>query len=254
MTHSQQTGLTLLTEDKGRLEGMRGLSNHVMSCIYLWGAHFSPNKSYHSLKEPFLKIALSALPQLLQEPGGSLTNYSSPARPNFRGALALSGMLALYFFSNGRMLEGSYHTNLAVHLAICAGLPHVPCLQTWKSRLSGLPMRDFEADLSFSANRTAENTSTDLIPYPNTETEALDLHYVLWNIFVLDRSWSAACGFPSSTRWGSVFGGNSASALGEQSMKDTIVTAWPQDRNLLLVCSKPRVTLCHKIIISSFLA
>lgn len=225
--HAQQIGITLIM-DCANLD-LAHFPKPFTPLLFLWACHFSKDPQLQKRKPGFLDLVLDSLSGLLREPLGMQRGSNGDKEPvyNIFLAILLHTSLATYFFSQGRLLEGNYHSNNASQLAICAGLHRTANPRTFR----------------VSAKRDSESSSSPgspgagLLPKPLTEKDAYARNQQFWNLFVVDRSWSAMSGSPSpSWRWGSSGLGfmNPEGLLNERSARTTIRTPWPED-DLLLV-------------------
>jgi Fungal specific transcription factor domain len=107
-------------------------------------------------------------------------------------------LLAHYFFRTSRLLEGRYHYNAAVSLAIGSGLHRI------RSNRELVPALQFTGDIYSSP------------PAPQDSVEEGERIDGFWTVFILDKCWSACLNSPS------LF--TDDNALGTQ-----IDTPWPLD-------------------------
>ncbi|KAK7063710.1 Zn(2)-C6 fungal-type domain-containing protein [Favolaschia claudopus] len=137
------------------------LGNHsrpahaLLAAVYLAGILLSPSPALKSHEKAFLDRALAALPSSLS---------GLHPRKAFHG-LQAEIILATYFFSAGKFIEGGYHTAAAVSLALSSGLHE-----------------------TFSA---APNRFLDPGRLGPDEIERFG---ACWAIFTLDASWALALG------------------------------------------------------------
>ena len=201
------------------------LPKSFIPLFFLWSIHFSKDPELQKHKAEFLDLALDSLSELLREPLGVQCKDREESVYNLLLAIVIHTSLATYFFASGRMLEGNYHSNNASQLAICAGLHRTP------------NPKEFQAPSSREGETSPGSPGAGLLPKPRSMKEALFRHHQFWNMFVLDRSWSAVSGAPSpSWRWGSSGLGSMSSegVLNERSARTIIKTPWPEDFGLLV--------------------
>ncbi|KZT34379.1 hypothetical protein SISSUDRAFT_1131882 [Sistotremastrum suecicum HHB10207 ss-3] len=134
------------------------LSPSLKNAIYMVGARFS---SSH-LETSFLPSSLHALSSGLAR-GESVLD-----------AIIASCILALYFFINGRLLEGHYHASAAVTLVLQCGIHQID--------------KPYVTETSFSTVR-----DTRLGPVRAPAERVLRMR-IFWQVFYLDRCWSVAIG------------------------------------------------------------
>ncbi|KAI0741711.1 hypothetical protein C8Q80DRAFT_1110202, partial [Daedaleopsis nitida] len=158
----------------------------LLNVIYLLGAKLSNDQQVRAQESAYLSRALQSIPTvtaLRDDPGSAI--YVMQAEV----------LLANYFFSNNRQLEGIYHTNAAVSIAIASRL-HV--------------MR------SARRSRTAADATAFRLPPPVDTLEEGERINGFWTVFILDRCWSIASG--------------SAPAFTDDESNGTqIDTPWPMD-------------------------
>ena len=154
--------------------------------IWLWGAHFSGLPRIQAFKATFLRRAIENFESLLQNPSGLLD------------AVQAAVLLSTYLFAHGRMVEGAYHANTAALLATSINLhrliPPAPGSDPVQGPGGGMLM----------------------LPSPHDSIEWGERLHTFWNVYVLERTWSAASGF-TSQRWDS------------RSSPNAIVSPWPID-------------------------
>ncbi|KAH9940808.1 uncharacterized protein BXZ73DRAFT_98636 [Epithele typhae] len=156
----------------------------LLNVIYLLGAKFSNNPQVHSQEQAYLALALQHLPKALPEdPRGAI--YVMQAEV----------LLANYFFNGHRQLEGVYHTNAAVSIAMASKLHMIR---------------------SSRRSRSSAEANAYRLPPPADTLEEGERINGFWTVFILDRCWAVATGLaPAIT---------DDDALGTQ-----IDTPWPMD-------------------------
>ncbi|KAG9220372.1 hypothetical protein CCMSSC00406_0006637 [Pleurotus cornucopiae] len=165
--HRQQSGLLLHT---GRLRESLSLppseQRHpvLMNAIYLWACFISRPEPLCQHEEHYLARALEAIGEAIR-----LGNHALDV-------IQASCLLSMYFLSNGRILEGSYHASAAVGLAVQCGLHR------------GISL-DSQSWIPQSAD------SFDIKPVKDlSESERV---LTFWQVFNLDRCWAVVMRRPS---------------------------------------------------------
>lgn len=130
----------------------------LMNAIYLWSCYVSRPGPLSQHESHYLARALEALNDAMQ--------YADKIIDVIQG----SCLLSIYFLSNGRVLEGSYHANAAASLSVQWGL---------HGGISNAPNLGFSDPVS----------SCKLEP-PRDAIEAGERILAFWQVFNLDRSWS----------------------------------------------------------------
>ncbi|KAG5222036.1 zinc cluster transcription factor [Salix suchowensis] len=154
-----------------------------MNAIYLWACFISRPEPLCQHEEHYLARALEVIGEAIR-----LGNHALDV-------IQASCLLSMYFLSNGRMLEGSYHASAAVGLAVQCGLHRGISLdsQSWILQ---------------------STDSFDIKPVKDlSESERV---LTFWQVFNLDRCWAVIMRRPSMIPDGPD-GWNS------------IITPWPLD-------------------------
>ncbi|KAH9847316.1 hypothetical protein C2E23DRAFT_522773 [Lenzites betulinus] len=134
----------------------------LLNVIYLFGAKLSSNPQVKAQEQAYLTRALQHLPTALPEdPRGAI--YVMQAEV----------LLANYFFDRDRKLEGVYHTNAAVSIAMASKLHMVR---------------------SARRSRTAADSTAYRLPPPTDFLEEGERINGFWTVFILDRCWAVATG------------------------------------------------------------
>ena len=155
----------------------------LLNVVYLLGAKLSANPQVQTQEQSLLSRALQYLPRALPEDRGGAM-YVMQAEV----------LLANYFFNGNRQLEGMYHTNAAVSIAMTFNLHLIR---------------------SNRRCRSAAEASRSLPPPVDTLEEGERING-FWTVFVLDRCWAIASG--------------SAPAFTDDEAAGTqIDTPWPMD-------------------------
>ncbi|KAH8112455.1 hypothetical protein DFH11DRAFT_1785696 [Phellopilus nigrolimitatus] len=137
--------------------------------VYLWALRLSNSPDLMQHENLYLQRAILALQDALSSGGGNLDGSAIAQRRMH--AMQAEILLAQYFFSLGRLLEGRYHANAAVTLSVSCGL----------HRISRSPGPAFSR-ISFGSSA---NLGTGLFELA-APRDALEL----------DRCWSVALGAP----------------------------------------------------------
>ncbi|EIW58174.1 uncharacterized protein TRAVEDRAFT_47347 [Trametes versicolor FP-101664 SS1] len=134
----------------------------LLNVIYLIGAKLSGNPQVKAQERAYLDRALQHLPTALPEdPRGAI--YVMQAEV----------LLANYFFDSDRKLEGVYHTNAAVSIAVASRLHTIR---------------------SARRSRSTTDAATYRLPPPVDLLEEGERINGFWTVFVLDRCWAVATG------------------------------------------------------------
>ncbi|KAJ8518305.1 hypothetical protein ONZ45_g4594 [Pleurotus djamor] len=167
--HRQQSGLLLST---ARLRESLSLpvseQRHpvLMNAVYLWACFISRPEPLCQHEDHYLALALEAMVNALRLGDRVLD------------VIQASCLLSMYFLSNGRIMEGSYHASAATGLALQCGLHRGISVETqsWMSQQPSdvFDIKPFKADLH--------------------ESERI---LTFWQVFNLDRCWSVVLRRPS---------------------------------------------------------
>ncbi|KAF9257556.1 hypothetical protein L218DRAFT_1016348 [Marasmius fiardii PR-910] len=139
----------------------------LLDTVYLLGLHLSPRpaanvEELEHHKRVLLSRSLREVPNML--------NSTHPHRIIHR--LQAEVLLSTYLFDCGRVLEGRYHLDSAVSLAIGAGLHRIR-----------------------SANRE-ETGHTEMLPPPRDAVEEGERINAFWTVYTLSNVWSAVSESP----------------------------------------------------------
>ncbi|KIM78836.1 hypothetical protein PILCRDRAFT_576092 [Piloderma croceum F 1598] len=137
----------------------------LMNAIFLWSCYVSRPGPLSQHESHYLSRALEGLNDALQYPDKIIDVIQG------------SCLLSMYFLSNGRVLEGSYHANAAASLSVQWGL---------HGGISNAPNLGFSDPIS----------SCKLEP-PRDAIEAGERILAFWQVFNLDRCWSVILHKPS---------------------------------------------------------
>lgn len=139
----------------------------LMNAIYLWACYLSRPGSLSEHEPHYLSQALAAMPDAVQ--------YSSKVVD----LVQASCLLSMYYLSNGRLFEGSYHATVAASLTVQFGLHQIG-----------------------SEERTPQSSADEwesvfrLEPAKDT-IERGERILTFWQVYNLDRCWSVALRRPS---------------------------------------------------------
>ncbi|KAJ3519680.1 hypothetical protein NM688_g9266 [Phlebia brevispora] len=148
----------------------------LMDAIYLMACFYSPSPHLSALQPHFLQLALSGISSSLQQSDRLLHIVQA------------SCLIAIYFFSRGRTLEGYYHSSTAARLAVSLGLHQIKPEDWYQLELDvmaqPLPFVSFKSCLQLSA--------------PRDSVEYAERVAAFWQVFTVDRAWSVASGLPAA--------------------------------------------------------
>ncbi|KAF9523180.1 hypothetical protein CPB83DRAFT_898999 [Crepidotus variabilis] len=126
--------------------------------IYLWAIRVSPDPTIRSTEEAYVKRAI-------QEAATTLSGNHPKKEIH---SIQAEVLLATYFFSLGRFLEGKYHVANAVSTSLSIGLHKIRS----------------------SHNDSVPNSTT--LPRPQDSTEEGERIIAAWTVFNLDKAWALA--------------------------------------------------------------
>ncbi|KAK0484959.1 hypothetical protein IW261DRAFT_1560627 [Armillaria novae-zelandiae] len=144
-------------------------STALLSAVYLWGIHLSPMSELSGYEPVILQRAIQAAAQ------GLSTRHPQIILQCIQAEV----LLANYFFRNGRVLEGKYHTTTAVSLVLSARLHKI---------------RSTEPTSANSLDVGVEAT----LPPPVDLVEEGERINAFWTVLIVNNCWSAADGSPSN--------------------------------------------------------
>jgi hypothetical protein len=162
----------------------------------LLGCYFS-NSTQHTSQEPkFLQNALSGISSALQH------------NDRLMQIVQASCLIAVYFFSRGRVLEGYYHSSTAARLAVSLGLHQIK------------PEDWYQLQLDVSSSPATQPAFISFKPSlqlaaPRDTVEYAERVATFWQVFLVDRAWSVASGLP-------------AALPDDDSPRGLIETTWPK--------------------------
>ncbi|KAH8107326.1 hypothetical protein DFH11DRAFT_1863409 [Phellopilus nigrolimitatus] len=154
----------------------------LLHVVYLWSLRLTNSPDLMQHENLYLQRAILALQDALSSGGG---NLDGPAIAQRRiHAMQAEILLAQYFFSLGRLLEGRYHANAAVTLSVSCGLHRI-------SRSPGPAL----SRISFGSSANLGIGLFELAA-PRDALELGERVRVFWMIYITDRCWSVALGAP----------------------------------------------------------
>ncbi|KAF8589685.1 hypothetical protein K439DRAFT_1404641 [Ramaria rubella] len=168
----------------------------LLNAIYALACHFSLSPTLTPHEPRFVSRSLRAISIALE------------ASDRLVHVLQASCLLAVLFFSKGRLLEGYYHAGAAARLAVGLGL-HQIVTPEW------ITSSDASSASSRSSGSRGSPSSGSILPPPVDSIELGDRVLAFWQVYNLDRCWAVATGLPV--------------ALSDDSSPRTrIETAWPR--------------------------
>lgn len=156
-----------------------------MNAIYLWACYLSRPGSLSEHESLYLSRALNAMNEAVPDPSKVVD------------LIQASCLLSLYFLSNGRLLEGSYHASSAAALAIQWGLHQIGSSEITPGGMMS------EWDSSFRLDP------------PKDAVEQGERILAFWQVYDIDRCWSVALQRP-------------AVLPDSKHPRTSITTPWPQ--------------------------
>ena len=150
----------------------------LMDAIYLMACYFSRLPQLSELEPHFLKRALAGISEALHQ------------QDRMVQVLQASSLIAVYFFCQGRVLEGYYHSSTSARLAIDVGLHQIRPTTEWSGIQSGLG--------GMGAGPGFPTDATFPLPPVKDPIEHAERVAAFWQIFIVDRAWSVATGLPSA--------------------------------------------------------
>lgn len=167
----------------------------------LMGCYFSQSQQHNEQEPHFLQNALSGISSALQH------------NDRLVQVVQASCLIAVYFFSRARVLEGYYHSSTAARLAVSLGLHQIKSEDRFPMGPAIPPtFITFKPSLQLSAPRDAAEYTERVAAF--------------WQVFLVDRAWSVASGLP-------------AALPDDDSPRAQIETEWP------LAISDPSVSDVH---------
>lgn len=150
----------------------------LLDAMYLMACYFS--QQYGAQEQYYLQRALSGISSSLQDSDRLIQIVQA------------SCLIAIYFFSRGRTLEGYYHSSTAARLAVSLGLHQIKS-EDWYS-----PPYDVGAAVSVSQPAFLSFKSSLQLAAPRDSVEYAERVAAFWQVFSVDRAWSVASGLPAA--------------------------------------------------------
>ncbi|KAI9000431.1 hypothetical protein BD414DRAFT_511159 [Trametes punicea] len=148
------------------------LSPALLNAIYLWGAHLSTSNALRAYESIFEARTTSALSSALRESQYSVINL-----------IQAEILVANYFFTMSRFLEGRYHCSAAVALALSCGLHKI--------------RSSMDQSLGRTGSQQGEQVREYNLPPPRDAIEEGERMRGFWYVYVMDKNWAVAMGSPS---------------------------------------------------------
>ncbi|KAH9945112.1 uncharacterized protein BXZ73DRAFT_73316 [Epithele typhae] len=145
------------------------LSPALLNAIYLWGAHLSSTPNVRAYEAVLLERAKAALATSVREPSAAVVYL-----------IQAEVLVATYFFTMSRFLEGRYHSSAAVALTLSCRLTKIRS----STDQHGAPM-------GLTSHRRAPS-----IPPPRDAIEEGERIQAFWFVYALDKAWAVALGSP----------------------------------------------------------
>ena len=101
-----------------------------------------------------------------------------------------SCLIAIYFFSRGRTLEGYYHSSTAARLAVSLGLHQIKSEEWYRLQFDAASSVAQPAFLAFKSSLQ--------LPAPKDSVEYTERVAAFWQVLQVDRAWSVASGLPAA--------------------------------------------------------
>lgn len=141
-----------------------------MNAVFLWGAHLSTSNAVRSYESAFLTRATAALSAALRDSHYTVMHL-----------IQAEVLVANYFFSMSRFLEGRYHCSAAVALALSCGLTKI---------------RSSAAHPPSHGGVHVEHRRDQHLPPPRDAIDEGERIRGFWYVYALDKSWAVALGSP----------------------------------------------------------
>ncbi|KAF9464608.1 hypothetical protein BDZ94DRAFT_1297108 [Collybia nuda] len=138
----------------------------LTNAIFLLSCHFSQMPCYSDMEPGFFTHTLHEI------------NAALDTSDRLVDIVQASSLLAVYLYTNHRVLEGYRHAFSAIRLAVGLGLHQIRPL-------------DISAALGYP-----QQSSLIPLPIPQNQTELTDRISAFWQVFMVDRCWSVVNGLP----------------------------------------------------------
>ena len=154
----------------------------LLNAVFLWSAHLSQSEHTEVQAQALLSRTIAGL-----------TDALGSTEPQKRiQALQAEVLLAQYFFCVGRFLEGKYHANAAVSLALSCGLNRIRSGELPAS--AQVPVTSPSALMGGGILGTT--SAFNMAPARDMVEEGERIN-TFWAVFNVDRCWSVATGSPT---------------------------------------------------------
>ncbi|EJD07551.1 uncharacterized protein FOMMEDRAFT_115859 [Fomitiporia mediterranea MF3/22] len=149
----------------------------LMNAIYLWALRLSLEPTLQSHENVYLKRAIGSLQNIV---GGGLGDFSDPTFPTrVLHVMQAEVLIAQYFFTHGRHLEGRYHANAAVSLAVSYGFHRM------SPSSCGAAQQSLQPGVGSPFGLIAQT-----LPPVKTCVEYGERVNLFWAVYNIDRCWS----------------------------------------------------------------
>ncbi|KAL5492393.1 hypothetical protein ACEPAI_3840 [Sanghuangporus weigelae] len=166
------------------LESLSAGSDHptyphrgLMNAIYLWALTLSNEPGFRGHENVFLQRAINMLQNVIGGEVGSSGVATFPTR--VLHVMQAEVLIAQYFFTHGRILEGRYHANAAVSLAVSYGFHRI------SASSCVVPSQPIRSGVSSSLGLL-----TQTLPPATTCVEFGERVNVFWAVYNIDRCWT----------------------------------------------------------------
>jgi hypothetical protein len=149
----------------------------LLDAMYLMACYFSRLPHYASQEHYFLQRALTGISSSLQDSDRLIQIVQA------------SCLIAIYFFSRGRTLEGYYHSSAAARLAVSLGLHQIKSEDWYRFQFDAMALAQ-PAFLTFKSSLQ--------LPAPIDSIEYRERVATFCQVFSVDRAWSVASGLPAA--------------------------------------------------------
>ncbi|KAI0692217.1 hypothetical protein BC835DRAFT_82085 [Cytidiella melzeri] len=151
----------------------------LVDAMCLIGCYFSHEPHHTAQEAQFLQNALSGISSALQH------------NDRLVQVVQASCLIAVYFFSRGRVLEGYYHSSTAARLAVSLGLHQIK------------PEDWYQQQFDLSSSQASQPAFVSFKPSlqlgaPRDAVEYAERVATFWQVFLVDRAWSVASGLPAA--------------------------------------------------------
>lgn len=151
----------------------------LLDAMYLIACYFS-QPQYAAQEQHFLRRALAGILSSLQDSDRLIQIVQA------------SCLIAIYFFSRGRTLEGYYHSSTAARLAVSLGLHQIKS-EDWYHLQFDLGSAATVAQPAFLTFKSSLQLAA-----PKDSVDYAERVAAFWQVFSVDRAWSVASGLPAA--------------------------------------------------------